>query len=103
MWKISIMTLTEKHGVKMLRDNSESLKVVLLDGFEKKKKQYEILTQVAKYSWVAVNTPGRLVHVKSMCVKHLYVHSLMEFWDTVEHSSDLSLLFSRHFCRISNA
>lgn len=32
------MTLTEKHGVKMLRDNSESLKVVLLDGFEKKKK-----------------------------------------------------------------
>lgn len=70
---------------------------------KKKKKQYEILTQVAKYSWVAVNKPGRLVHVKSMCVKHLYVHSLMEFWDTVEHSSDLSLLFSRHFCRISNA
>lgn len=99
MWKFSIVKLQEKHGVKMLRDNSESLKVVLFVG---KKKQTEILTQVAKYSWVAVNISGWLVQVKSMCVKHWYVHSLMEFWDTVEHLSVLCLLFSSHYCQISN-
>lgn len=54
------MTLTEKHGVKMLRDNSESLKVVLLDGFEKKKKTVwnsntgcQIFLGGSKYTWKA--------------------------------------------------